>query len=214
MNSKLWIRKAISSCLLLAIFATYSMVALATAKSVSGELIVSGKNFNGDAPVATVNGEAAKSGRTIFTSSTIATPDDTNAVINLGRTGEIELAPNTSLNIRFSENAVSVDLASGSVTVLRAAQAINVNAGGKSLMLNAGERASVETAVADDDYRDSSGKCIDADKDGKEECDNTGGAWWLWALVFGGAATAILIGATRDGNSATGGGTVVVSPVR
>jgi len=214
MNSKLWIRKAVSSCLMVAIFATYSMVALA-AKGVSGELIVSGKNFSGDTPVAMVNGEAAKSGRTIFTSSVVSTPENTTAVINLGSTGEIELAPNTSLNISFNENAASVDLTAGSVTILRAAQPVNVNAAGKSTMLNAGETASSAAGKADDDYRDSSGKCIDADKDGKEECKDVAGIWWVWALAVGGAAAGILVAATQGGNSfSLGGGSTTVSPTR
>lgn len=215
MNSKLWIQKTISSCLMIAIFATYSMVALAANGNASGELIVSGNNFNGDAPVAMVNGEAAKSGRTVFTSSVVSTPENTNAVINLGKAGEIELAPNTSLTINFNENSASVDLTAGSVTILNAAQAVSVNAGGKTLQLNAGERASAETGAVDDDYRDSSGKCVDADKDGKEECDDASGSMWLWALVLGGAAAGIIVAASQGGNSISlGGNGTVVSPTR
>ncbi len=214
MNSKLWIRKAISSCLMIAMLATYSMVALAGTGKASGELIVTGNNTNGNAPFALVNGEAAKSGRTIFTSSTISTPDNTTAVINLGSTGEIELAPNTSLSVSFNDKNASVDLTSGSLTILKSAQSVNVNVGGQALMLNAGETATSEAGKADDDYRDSSGKCIDADKDGKEEC-NTGASWWLWALVFGGAAAGVVIAATQGNNETQlGGGAIVVSPSR
>ena len=59
MNSKLWIRKALSLCLSVAILATYSMVALAGPRKVAGELTVSGKDINGEAPFVLVNGEAA-----------------------------------------------------------------------------------------------------------------------------------------------------------
>jgi hypothetical protein len=48
MNSKLWIRKALSMCLSVAVLATYSMVALAGPGKAAGELAVSGKNVNGE----------------------------------------------------------------------------------------------------------------------------------------------------------------------
>jgi hypothetical protein len=58
MNSKLWIRKALSACLSISLLATCSAVALANSK-VSGELTVAGNGV-------LVNGEAAQSGRSIF----------------------------------------------------------------------------------------------------------------------------------------------------
>ena len=51
MNSKLWIHKALSMCLVVAMIATYSMVALAGSEKVAGELIVTGKTINGETPV-------------------------------------------------------------------------------------------------------------------------------------------------------------------
>ena len=90
MNSKLWIRKALTMCSLVAILATYSMVALASDGKTAGEIVVTG-NSAGDASAVTVNGEPVKSGRTIFSSSTISTPEGSGAIINLGKTGRIEL---------------------------------------------------------------------------------------------------------------------------
>ena len=60
MNSKLWIRKALSTCLVFALIVTYSMVALASSGKIAGELIVAGKSVNGEMPYVAVNGEAAK----------------------------------------------------------------------------------------------------------------------------------------------------------
>ena len=71
MNRKLWIRKALSMCLCVALLATYSMVALAGPGKAAGELTVSGKNANGEAPFVLVNGETARSGRSVFSGSTI-----------------------------------------------------------------------------------------------------------------------------------------------
>ena len=93
MDSKLWIRKALSSCLCVAVLVTYSMVALANSGKIAGELTVSGKDVKGETPFVLINGEAAKSGRSVFSSSTIVTPDDAIAVVSLGKLGKIELAP-------------------------------------------------------------------------------------------------------------------------
>jgi hypothetical protein len=191
MNSKEWIRKALSMCLTVAILATYSMVALAGTDKIAGELLVSGNN------IVKVNGEAAQSGRSIFSSSTISTPQDASAIINLGKVGKIELAPNTTMSLSFNEKGISGDLISGRVTVLSASDSVNIKtAAGKTLKLNAGESAA---SKADDD---------EDDKDG-------GSAWWVWALVFGGAIAGVVIAATSDNNRiALGGGTTVVSPTR
>ncbi|HEY0427704.1 MAG TPA: hypothetical protein VGC76_07965 [Pyrinomonadaceae bacterium] len=198
MNSKVWIRKALSMCLTVAIIATYSMVTLAGTDKIAGELLVSGKNVNGETPFVKVNGEAAQSGRSIFSSSTIATPQNASAVINLGKVGKIELAPNTTLTLSFNEKGINGDLISGRVTVLGASSAVNIKtAEGKSLQLNVGDSA---VSKADDD------------KD--EDTKDGGAAWWVWALVFGGAIAGVVVAATRNTDTALGGGTTVISPTR
>ncbi len=189
MNSKLWIKKALSTCSMVAILATYSMVALAGDVKAAGELIVNGNN------VVTVNGEAAKSGRTIFTSSIISTPADTAATLNLGKAGTIELAAGTSVTLSFDANSINVDLTSGSVTNLRSAQAVNVNARGTVKAITAGE--SVNAVAAQDDDKKKGGT-----------------AWWIWAAVFGGAVAVMIFAATRNDGANLGGGTTVVSPNR
>lgn len=193
MNSKLWIRKAISSCLMIAMLATYSMVALANTGKATGELVVNGSN------VVTVNGEAAKSGRTIFTSSTVSTPENTSAIINLGTIGQIEMAPNTAMTVSFDAKSASLDLTTGTVTVLKSATSVNVNTGGTNYSLNAGETATAQV-----------GKAAQKDDD-----DDKDAAWWPFALIFGGAAVGIIWAASRGGNDVSlGGGTIVVSPNR
>lgn len=197
MNSKVWIRKALSLCLVVAVYATYSMVGLASPDKLVGELTVSGKAVNGEIPVVKVNGEAAQSGRAIFSASTITTSETSSAVINLGKIGKIELAPKTTISVSFSEKGLNGDLASGKVTAL-SADNINIKTpDGKVTKLSAGE--SVMAARQDDD---------DDDNDG-------GAAWWIFALILGGAAAAVVIAATTDNNDIQlGGGTVVVSPSR
>lgn len=202
MNSKVLIRKALSMCLVITVIASYSAAALATTGKVAGELLVSGKNLNGEAPSVLVNGENAKSGRSVFTSSKIVTPENANATINLGKVGKIELAPNTTLALNFSDKGISGDLIQGRVTVLSASDAVSIKmTDGTVMKLNAGETAA------------SNGK---ARQDDDDDDDNDGGAAWLpWALIFGGAVAGIAIAAVvADNEIQLGGGTTVVSPNR
>jgi hypothetical protein len=193
MNRKEWKSKALSMCLIVATIATYSMVALAGAEKVTGELLVSG---NGTGEV-TVNGEVAKSGRTIFSSNSIVTSEKYSAIVNLGNVGAVELAPNSNLVLSFSRSGISGELTSGSVRVIRSENFVNIKlSGGEVVRLSAGESAGNSKAQDDDD---SSG----------------GGAWLIWALVFGGAAAGIILAATTNNNNVQlGGGTTVVSPSR
>ena len=200
MNSKVWIRKALSMCLVVATIATYSMVALAGLERVAGELSVSGKIVNGETPFVTVNGEAAQSGRSIFSSSTIATPENASATVNIGKIGKIELAPNTTLALSFDEKGINGDLLAGRVTVLNSSDTVNIKTlDGTIAKLNAGSSAIATGKVQDDD---------DSDNDG-------GSAVLIWAVILGGAAVGIIIAATTDNNRiAVGGNSLVVSPTR
>ncbi len=198
MNSKVLFRKALSTCLVVATIATYSMVALAGSERVAGELLITGKNVNGEAPFVKVNGEMAQNGRSVFSSSTIATPENANAIINLGKLGKIELAPNTVLALTFDEKGISGDLAAGQVSVLNASNLVNITTANGTAKLNVGESATAKGAKAQDD-------------------DNSGGngSYLIWALILGGAAAGIIIAATSNNNRVSlGGGTTVVSPTR
>ncbi len=200
MNSKVWFRKALSMCLVVATIATYSMVALAGSERVAGELLVTGKNSNGESPFVQVNGEAAQNGRSIFSSSTIATPENADAVINLGKLGKIELAPNTTLAITFDENGINADLIAGRVTVLSASDSVNITTlNGNTAKLNAGESAVAASGKVQDDNDSTSG----------------GSGWIIWALVLGGAAAGIIIAARSNNNRVSlNSSAIVVSPTR
>lgn len=195
MNSKLWFRKALSLCLVIATMATYSMVTLANSGKIAGELLISGD----DASVVKVNGEAAKTGRSIFSSSTVATSNANGAVINLGKLGSIRLAPETTLALSFDENGISGNLLAGRVTVLNSSDTVSIKTlDGSTAQLNAGQSAVATTGKAQDD-----------------DTSDGGSAWVVWALVLGGAAAGIIIAATTDNNRVSlGGSTTVVSPTR
>ncbi len=109
MNSKAWINKGLSACLIAATFSTYSMVALASNR-VLGELTVSGDSVK-------VNGEIAQSGKTIFSTNTITTNETSGATVSFGKLGSIEIAPNTAMKVTFDDSSINGDLATGNVKV-------------------------------------------------------------------------------------------------
>lgn len=200
MKSKLWIRKALSTCLVVATILTYSMVSLANTEKIAGEILVSGRSLNGQMPVVKVNGQEAQSGRSVFSSSVISTPENASAIINLGTIGKIELAPNTTADVSFSEKGISANLMDGRVSVLSSTSDVAVNiAGGKLVNLKSGESASTSSAKQTDTAKDNDG----------------GSAGLLWALILGGAAVGIIIAATTNNNNVSiGGGSTVISPTR
>jgi len=109
MISRTWSRAALSLSLAVAVLCTYSMVALAAPQQAapSGELSVVGQ--------VSVNGTNAISGATVFSDSAITTGQNSSAVVSLGKLGRVELMPNSSLKLTFSEGAVTGALDAGKV---------------------------------------------------------------------------------------------------
>ncbi|HEX9918425.1 MAG TPA: hypothetical protein VGA87_04610, partial [Pyrinomonadaceae bacterium] len=108
MISRNWSRKAVSLCLTVAILSTFSMVALAApAQSPSGELSVVGE--------VAVNGTNAISGATVFTDSTVTTAKGSSAVVSLGKLGRVEVLPESSVKLSFTDNSVTGTLDAGRV---------------------------------------------------------------------------------------------------
>lgn len=112
-------RNFTACCLMLAVFVASSMVAFAMPdnKSATGELIVSGHNSGGGAPFVMLNGERAFSGRTFFSSGTIATSESNNATVKLGKLGYINVAPNSVFSLSFGENTISGNLTAGQIKI-------------------------------------------------------------------------------------------------
>src|SRR6185436_12456970 len=101
MISKTWSRKMIAACVSVAFLSVYSMVALAApgAKVASGELSISGQ--------VTVNGQKVISGGTLFSGSTVVTADNSSAIVSLSKMGRVELSPNSSLILSFTDGSVT-----------------------------------------------------------------------------------------------------------
>lgn len=117
MSETFFLRSLTAVVLAAAVFASTSITTFAApGRSLMGELIVAGGS------AVFVNGEPANSGQTFFSSNTITTAANANAIINLGLQGQIEVAPNSNLTLQFDENSISGALSSGRVKVSRAAQ--------------------------------------------------------------------------------------------
>lgn len=121
------LRGCITFCLMLTVFVSSSMFALAKSenKSIAGEIIISGRNFNDSESSVTLNGETVFSGRTFFSSGVIAT-NKTAATVRLGKLGYLNLTPNSILSLNFSEDNISGLLSAGEVEVFNT-EGVKVN---------------------------------------------------------------------------------------
>lgn len=188
------IQKAVTAVVSFAMIATYSLVALADAGRSAGELIVSGRAENGNLPHVIVNGEEAKSGRSVFSPSTITTPEGSNAILNLGKAGKVQLAANSTITLNFDNSSINGDLTSGSITVINAAQPVEVKTlTGGTVQLNSGETADAASGTA-----------------AKQTTATGTPKWLLYALIFGGATVGIIL-ATKSSNDTVVG---TASPTR
>ena len=182
-------RKFITLITVAAIWCVYSTVALAVPTNTAGEITVSGN--------VTVNGQPAVSNSTILSGASIVSAEDSSAVISLGKAGNIQLAPNTALALSFHDASISGQLTSGSVTVLNAAQDVNIKTlTGDTIVLKPGETVSANGA-----------QTKTPDKPTNKE-------WWIWVLIFGGAAVGVVWAAHHSNSSNLGGSAITVSPTR
>lgn len=184
--------QAVTSVVLFAFIVSGSLVTLASSKPV-GEILVSGSSV-AEGKTVTVNGEPAKTGRTIFASSVIATPAGMTAVVNLGKAGKIQLAPESSFTLSSAEGSIAGDLTAGSLTVLSSPSAASIKtSAGDVVPVSSGEVVSAASRTAS-----------------KKAQTGPGGLdWWVWAAIVGGAVTAVVLIVTLNDDDTT-----VTSPVR
>lgn len=184
-------RKAFTAFTLTAFLTTASMVVLAAPGRIVAELNVTGRTPDGEAPTVLVNGETSRSGRSVFSSSTVSTPDKTMAVLSVGGTGRIQLAANSSVDLVFDDRAIDAELTAGTLTVLGASGTVKVRTNdGKDTVLNPGESISAEGS------------------NGARKQSSSKDYTWVWLLVAAGAAAAVIVAVS------SGGGDDVVSPNR
>lgn len=113
MLGKIWIKKSITLLTAVAVWSVYSMVAIAAPSEITGEISVSGQ--------VTVNGQNAVSNSTLVSGSTIATAGNSSATISLGKAGRIEMAADSNLTLKFTDNSIVGILSAGKAKVSNAA---------------------------------------------------------------------------------------------
>jgi hypothetical protein len=230
MTSKTWSRKFIAVCVAVAVLSVYSMVVLAApGAKASGELSVSGQ--------VTVNGQKVISGGTLFSDSTISTADQSNASVSINKLGRVELAPNSSLRLVFSDNSINAMLETGSAHVSTlVGVSVNLTTKDGTVIVDGSQatsftvsasrgRTSISTEAGLAQLRTGStvkqiaagesamagvpSPQTDSDDDGM-----SGGALAVLLLAIGGAVAAVLYAALHNNDLNFGGSVTVVSPTK
>ena len=229
------IRKSITLTTIAAVWCVYSMVAFALPVDTAGEITVTGQ--------VTVNGMPAVSGSTVLSGAVVSTTKGSSAVVSLGKAGRVEVLEGTSVTLNFGAAHVIAMLDSGKIRVSSsigsAATVTTKNATfvGDSAQANTFlvesecSHAHLDTTAGVVTMREGSnskqvaaGTSVTAGnlvQTGCKPClrpDSTpppaiAGAPWLILLAAVAGGVAIWLG-TQNGDTKTGGGTVVVSPVR
>jgi hypothetical protein len=188
-----------------------------------------------------VNGTSAISGATVFSDSTITTAQKSSAVVSLGKLGRVELLPNSSLKISFTDNGVSGMLESGRVRVssssgisasiqtkdgVALADAnqpnvfmVDVECGNTVVSTQSGRvelRAGSAVKQIAAGNQDAAGQATPGTRCTRFQQPEMhgigGGALAALLLAAGGAIAAAIIAATHDDSFNFGGNPIVVSP--
>lgn len=205
-------------------------IAAAAAGAVKADINVRGN--------VTVNDQPAVSNSTVVAGSTISTGSDSGAIIGIGSNGRIELLPNTTVMVDYSDTNITALLTSGGIrisdaegigtTVTTPEAVIKADAGssnsfsvnssksmagsitkGKLTIVKAADKVNI-TVPSGKVVSLAAGESVVQDDD--DDDDPGSGAWFIWALVLGGAAAGLIIAATQGNDIELGGGTTIVSP--
>jgi hypothetical protein len=229
MISKTWSRKSLAASLAVAVLSVYSMVALAGTKAPSGELSIAGQ--------VTVNGQKVISGGTVFSDSLITTAEQSSATVSISKLGRVELAPNSSLRLTFTDNSITGLLETGSAhvstlagimvnlttkdgaVVVDGTQAtsftVNVAKGNTAVVTQAGVAelrsggAVKQIAAGESAMAGTPNPQAGTDGDGLSS-----GEMAVLVLAVGGAIAAIIYAATHNNDINFGGQVTVVSPTK
>lgn len=146
MLGKNLIRKFITLLTAIAVWSVFSMVAIAAPNDVMGEITVTGQ--------VTVNGQSVVSGSTFTSGNSIVTGANSTAVINLGKSGRVEVLSDSSVTLKFTDNSIVGMLTAGKVRVSNAAGiATSVTTRNATVIADAGQANTfgVDVGCADED---------------------------------------------------------------
>ena len=222
------IRTKLSILAGVALVSAASILAAASSGAMKADINISGN--------VTLNDQPAVSSSTVVSGSTITTGSDSGAVIGIGGNGRVELLPDTAITLEFDENAISAVLDAGGIRVTDAKGISTRITTADAVFLADADRSNIFsitgstsgsiskgklTIVSASDKVDmtaSNGKVVSLvagesiTQDDDDDDDPGSGAWFIWALVLGGAAAGLIIAATQGNDIQLGGGTTVVSP--
>ena len=229
MISKSLSRKTLAAFVSVAVLSVYSMVALAGAKVASAELSVSGQ--------VTVNGQKVISGGTLFSGSTVVTAESSTAIVSLSKMGRVELSPNSSLILSFTEESVTGMLDKGVAKVSTVAGvSVNITTKDGAVVVDGSQATSftvsthrgntvVSTEAGLAELRSGAAtQQIAAGENGTagtpnpqtddDDDDMSGGALAVLLLASAGAIIAVILAAKDDDEFDFAGNPVVISPAR
>lgn len=228
-------RKFITLITVAAIWCVYSTVAFALPIDAAGEITVTGQ--------VTVNGQPAVSNSTVLSGATIVAGTDSSAVINLGKTGRIEVLANSSLTLRFTDNSIVGILSEGKARVSNAAGVATTVTTKDTTVIADSRQADnflvevecshthvdittglVTMREGTNDKQVVAGTSAVAGNLAQAGCKpcmrpnsapSTAIAGWPWLILLAaGAAGAAIFLTTKSGDTSVGGGSIIVSPTR
>jgi len=115
MNNRKLIR-ILGLCVLAALTVTGVVLAQAvqikgkvTLKQADGSALPASGNIDAN-HVVTINGTSAISGATVFSDSTVTTAKGSSAVVSLGKLGRVEVFPDTTMKLSFTDSSIMVSM--------------------------------------------------------------------------------------------------------
>jgi hypothetical protein len=140
MLSKILFKKSLTAFTAMAVWCVYSMVAFAAPKDITGEISVTGQ--------VTINGQNAVSNSSVVSGSTITTGANSTATISLGKVGRVEVSPDSSIMLKFSDNNITGVLSTGDVRVSNAIGiAATITTKDAAVIADAGQANNFEVGV-------------------------------------------------------------------
>lgn len=140
MLGKIWIKKSITVLTAVAVWCVYSMVGFAAPTDITGEISTTGQ--------VSVNGQTAVSNSTIVSGSTVVTGANSSAVISLGKIGRLELAADSNITLKFTDNSIVGILSSGKARVSNSAGiATTITTKDSAIIADAGQANSFAVEV-------------------------------------------------------------------
>ena len=105
--------KFLSAVSIFSMLAVFSRHVFSQMEQATAQLNVTGGEAGGKAPFVTINGENSINDSRLMSPAAVMVPAATTAVINLGKAGQVELAPGTVANITFNGNSAVINLTGG-----------------------------------------------------------------------------------------------------